>query len=54
MAILFPNGVSKGLTRSLFRFCTLREGAGEERHGVHPYDWTDRVRRVWRGLALFS
>jgi hypothetical protein len=22
--------------------------------GVHPYDWTDRVRRVWRGLALFS
>jgi len=22
--------------------------------GLHPYDWTDRVRRVWRGNPLFS
>jgi hypothetical protein len=22
--------------------------------GLHPYDWTDRVRRVWRGISLFS
>ena len=22
--------------------------------GLHPYDWTDRVRRVWRGNLLFS
>jgi hypothetical protein len=22
--------------------------------GLHPYDWTDRVRRVWRGSPLFS
>jgi len=22
--------------------------------GLHPYDWTDRVRRVWRGMSLFS
>jgi hypothetical protein len=21
--------------------------------GVHPYDWTEGVRRVWRGAALF-
>ena len=21
--------------------------------GVHPYDWTERVRRVWRGAPLF-
>jgi MoaA/NifB/PqqE/SkfB family radical SAM enzyme len=20
--------------------------------GVHPYDWTDRVRRAWRGISL--
>ena len=20
--------------------------------GLHPYDWTDRVRRVWRGISL--
>jgi hypothetical protein len=22
--------------------------------GVNPYDWTERVRRAWRGGALFS
>jgi hypothetical protein len=22
--------------------------------GVHPYDWTDRVRRAWRGISLSS
>jgi len=22
--------------------------------GLHPYDWTDRVRRVWQGISLFS
>ena len=22
------------------------------RGGLHPYDWTDRVRRVWRGVPL--
>jgi len=22
--------------------------------GLHPYDWTDRVRRAWRGSPLFS
>jgi type I restriction enzyme M protein len=22
--------------------------------GLHPYDWTERVRRVWRGISLFS
>ncbi len=21
--------------------------------GVHPYDWTERARRVWRGAPLF-
>ena len=20
--------------------------------GLHPYDWTDRVRRAWRGILL--
>jgi len=27
-----------------------------EKHigGLHPYHWTDRVRRVWRGILLFS
>jgi arginine decarboxylase len=23
-------------------------------NGLHPHDWTGRVRRVWRGLLLFS
>lgn len=22
--------------------------------GMHPYDWTERLRRVWRGIRLFS
>ena len=22
--------------------------------GLHPYDWTDKVRRVWRGRPLPS
>jgi hypothetical protein len=21
--------------------------------GLHPYEWTDRVRRVWRDRSLF-
>jgi len=21
--------------------------------GLHPYDWTGRVRRIWRGTSLF-
>ena len=25
----------------------------QEMIGVHPYDWTERVRRVWRGSGLF-
>jgi len=25
-----------------------------EAFGLHPYDWADRVRRVWRGNPLFS
>jgi len=23
-------------------------------NGLHPYDWTDKVRIVWRGNPLFS
>ena len=26
----------------------------EVANGLHPYDWTGRVRRVWRGNPLFS
>ena len=26
----------------------------ELRHGLHPYDWTGRVRRVWVGARLFN
>ena len=25
-----------------------------EGSGLHPYDWTDTVRRVWRGIPLLS
>ena len=25
---------------------------GLEGYGVHPYDWTERVSRVWRGTLL--
>jgi len=25
---------------------------GPECSGLHPYGWTDRVRRVWRGILL--
>lgn len=34
----------------------LSSGTSEimRQFGVHPYDWTDRVRRAWRGISLSS
>jgi hypothetical protein len=43
--------ISPNLERMLVHLLTLWILGGI---GVHPYDWTDRVRRVWRGISLSS
>ena len=55
--VIFRNGEKLETTMEKvdgeYRASLKLPSKGEYWAGLHPYEWTDRVRRVWRGWFLF-